>query len=71
MGSHEQHVDSHKPADLSEDPGPPGEVLIPGFGACKGTVKGTVDRNIGRLDSVPSLALKTHDILGKPLKLNR
>lgn len=48
-----------------------GEVLIPDFGARKGTVKGTVDRNIGRLDSVPSLALKTHDILGKPLKLNR
>lgn len=61
----------HEPGDVREEPGPPGEVLIPDFGARKGTVKGTVDRNIGRLDSVPSLALKTHDILGKPLKLNR
>lgn len=57
----------HEPGDLSEEPDPPGEVLIPDFGASKGTVKGTVDRNIGRLDSVPSLALKTHDILGNHL----
>lgn len=56
---------------LVKEPVPPGEVLIPDSVARKGRLKGTVDRNIGRLDSVPSLVLKTHDILGKPLKLNR
>lgn len=53
--------------DFSEELDLFGEVLIFDFGVSKGTVKGIVDRNIGRLDFVFSLVLKIYDILGNYL----